>query len=95
MNKTYLIAYDIQDDKRRKQIADFLLSFGHRIQFSVFLIESREAAFIRMHDKLQDLIAAKDDSVLICHLGATSVSGKHLETIGRNKLPDYTQDSVF
>ncbi len=33
---TYVIAYDIPDDRRRERVARVLLNFGRRIQKSVF-----------------------------------------------------------
>ena len=32
----YLLSYDIKDDKRRKQMADMLLNYAQRVQYSVF-----------------------------------------------------------
>mgnify|MGYP002748130839 FL=1 len=34
-----LIAYDIPDDKRRGRIAKLLLTYGDRIQYSVFIVD--------------------------------------------------------
>ena len=37
MALTYVIAYDISDDRRRSQVAAVLQAYGDRIQRSVFV----------------------------------------------------------
>lgn len=68
--RTYLIAYDISDDRRRLRIADLLLAYGDRIQFSVFMVRVRPARLVRLRDGLRRLMDDSLDSVLICDLGA-------------------------
>jgi CRISPR-associated protein Cas2 len=74
--KTYLIAYDIPDDRRRSRIADILLSYGRRVQESVFIVEARGAKYLRMRDAVLTILDKRRDSFIICDLGQ-SKSAKH------------------
>jgi len=40
----YAVCYDISDDKQREQVAEILLSYGNRVQFSVYEISVRSKA---------------------------------------------------
>lgn len=51
-----LVAYDIAEDRRREQIAHLLESYGDRVQYSVFIVDGRPAAFIRMRRRLESLV---------------------------------------
>ncbi|MBV5341462.1 MAG: CRISPR-associated endonuclease Cas2 [Deltaproteobacteria bacterium] len=52
---TCIVAYDIEDNKIRNQIAKYLLSMGVRLQKSVFAIKIERHAFARMSKKLEKL----------------------------------------
>lgn len=65
----YLVAYDIADDKRRNKIAHRLMSYGQRIQYSVFVVDVKPARLVRLRAKLQELLVSAQDSVVICELG--------------------------
>lgn len=83
--RLYVVAYDIFDDKRRGDVADYLLSFGHRIQYSVFSIEAPRARFLRLKAGLLEKINSKEDSLVICDLGPCSKGKKHFEVLGKRK----------
>jgi CRISPR-associated protein Cas2 len=68
--RRHLIAYDVTDDRRRVKIANYLSSYGDRVQFSVFLLDCRPARLIRVRAQLAHLIKADEDSILMCDLGA-------------------------
>lgn len=67
--RRYLIAYDIPDDKRRTRLAKLLERYGDRVQYSVFVVESSPARFLRLRADLNANILPDDDSVLWCDLG--------------------------
>lgn len=50
---TYVVSYDIVDDRRRDRTAAVLLSFGHRLQASVFVIKARRSALVRLRDAVK------------------------------------------
>lgn len=81
-----LVAYDITDDRRREQIAHLLESYGDRVQYSVFLIDGRPAAFVRMRRRLESLIDSGSDSLLFCDLGPrASLDADRFAMIGRSR----------
>lgn len=61
----YIIAYDIENDKRRRKIVKLLSSFGVRIQFSVFECRVSNLELNTLTDDLEKIINSKKDSVLI------------------------------
>lgn len=64
-----LIAYDVPDDRRRARLAKLILSYGDRIQYSVFIVDAAPAKVRRIKDEVQELIDPDEDSVLFCDLG--------------------------
>lgn len=70
--RRYLVAYDVADDRRRLRVSTKLLSYGDRIQFSVFVVDGRPAKLVRLRAALLKLIDLEIDSVLICDLGLVS-----------------------
>ena len=59
-----VISYDVRDDKRRGRIFKALKNFGQWMQYSVFECELGKADLVRLKDRLDHLIDAKqDDSI--------------------------------
>lgn len=58
-----VVAYDITSNKRRKKVADLLAEYGTRINLSVFECMLTKARFVRLQDKVLDLIDESTDSV--------------------------------
>jgi CRISPR-associated protein Cas2 len=59
-----VISYDIKDDKRRGRIFKALKNFGQWMQYSVFECELDKMHFLKLRDRLDHLIDAKqDDSI--------------------------------
>ena len=83
---SYLIAYDIVDDRRRDRVAKHLQAYGDRLQYSVFWVRTSPAKIIRLQASLGSLVNQTEDSVLICDLGLGNVraSGR-VTTIGRSR----------
>lgn len=67
-----LITYDIPQDRRRTKVAQILESFGDRVQYSVFVIDTHPAALLRLKEKLRGVINNEEDSILFCDLGLVS-----------------------
>lgn len=59
-----LIAYDIPDDKCRGRIAKLLLTYGDRIQYSVFIVDIIPSKLLRLKDEIGQQVEASEDSVL-------------------------------
>jgi CRISPR-associated protein Cas2 len=59
-----VVSYDIKDDKRRNRIFKALKNFGQWMQYSVFECELEKMQFLKLKDRLDQVIAAdKEDSV--------------------------------
>ncbi len=87
-----LVAYDVAQDARRDRVARLLLEYGERVQYSVFVVDGRPADFVRLASALQATIAADQDRVLLCDMGARDGEAKRAMTyLGRR--PRLTGDS--
>lgn len=64
----HLIAYDIGDDRRRRQVVRELLRVGRRIQFSVFEVRLTEAALAAVLVRLARLIHRREDRIDVVSL---------------------------
>lgn len=84
MRQTYLVCYDISDDRRLARVAKAMRGFGDRIQYSVFECQFTEADLVRCRTTLGSLIHHKEDQVLFVHLGPTEGRGDRVITsLGR------------
>ncbi|WP_101616205.1 CRISPR-associated endonuclease Cas2 [Bifidobacterium margollesii] len=86
--KSYLIAYDINDDVRRSRIAKILQSHGERLQYSVFLIRIRPSKLLKIKVLVEDEIDSSVDSILICDLGSSDREKQSMTFIGRRGYRD-------
>ncbi|MCI1984810.1 MAG: CRISPR-associated endonuclease Cas2 [Bifidobacteriaceae bacterium] len=93
--RTYLVAYDIVDDKRRNHVATLLKHYGERVQYSLFLVEVRPARIITVSSELKGLIDTDTDSVAICDAGLRTQSKKGLHFIGRRGYSDIEIPTVI
>lgn len=81
----YVIAYDITGDRRRTRVHNYLMSFGTRVQYSVFLVDLKAARLLRLKAKLATMIAADEDSVLVCRVGPSArLHPKAFEYLGQS-----------
>ena len=53
---TYIICYDISENKIRSRVAKYLESIGYRMQHSVFLFEGSEARAAVVRHSLEELV---------------------------------------
>jgi CRISPR-associated protein Cas2 len=84
--RRYLIAYDIPDDKRRGRVAKRLLTYGDRIQYSVFVADIKPARLVRLKAAVEEVIKTAEDSVLFCDLGPLSSIDPHrFSFLGRDR----------
>ena len=65
----YVISYDITNDRRRNKIAEVLLGYGKRVQYSVFECRISQKSFEELYKRLALLMADTDDgSIRFYHL---------------------------
>ncbi|HXL38069.1 MAG TPA: CRISPR-associated endonuclease Cas2 [Ktedonobacteraceae bacterium] len=76
----YVVAYDIQDDKRRTKVHKVLKGFGEWTEFSLFECFLTKKELLQMRAKLDTHLDARTDRVriyMICDVCLTKV-----ETVG-------------
>lgn len=93
--RRYLIAYDISDDVRRSHVVKTLQSHGMRLQYSVFLLEVRKSALLKVKAALEDEIDNSQDSVLICDLDTCEGSESAMTFMGRRGYRDVTVPQII
>jgi CRISPR-associated protein Cas2 len=84
MRITYLVCYDIAEDKRRDQIFKICKNHGLHLQFSVFECDLNAMEFAGLQRKLGDVISQTEDQVLFVNLGPAEGRGERvITTLGR------------
>ena len=58
-----LVPYDIRDDKRRRLVDKVLSSFGTRVNYSVFEIETTKSKFAKIVKALEEIADKKQDHI--------------------------------
>jgi CRISPR-associated protein Cas2 len=77
--RRYLVAYDIADPKRWRQVYDVVRCYGDRMQYSVYLCDLDEVERIKLLSALRTVINHRLDRVAIVDLG--DPSGKRAAAI--------------
>ena len=70
-----LVLYDIQSDRTRTQVSNFLKKFGRRVQYSVFEIRNSRRVIDNIKSEMDSNFAKKftqGDSVLVYDVGDDS-----------------------
>lgn len=66
---SYIISYDISDDRRRTRVYQYLRGWGDHLQFSVFRVLASAHELARLRAGLHDLIDHRADQILLFDLG--------------------------
>lgn len=86
--KQYLITYDVSNDKRRNNLFKTLVAQGDHVQFSVFLCALNPMEFAGLRARMNELINAREDQIIIVDLGAAeSDSSPLLDCLGKRYNP--------
>jgi CRISPR-associated protein Cas2 len=80
MRHTYLICYDIAEDKRRDRAFKICKNHGVHLQFSVFECDLNGAELAGIQSDLAAAISMSDDQVLFVALGPTESRGQRVIT---------------
>ena len=91
--ESFLVCYDISDPKRLRKVAATCEDFGYRKQFSVFLCRLSATDFVRLRNRLYDLIKLDEDQVLLIPLCPKCVGA--IEALGRPTEPPEARDVVL
>ena len=63
-----IIAYDIADDRRRRELFKMLGAFGINVQYSFFEIAITPQKFVRLKNKIKKLLDKKEDKIVFIQL---------------------------
>jgi CRISPR-associated protein Cas2 len=88
MRKTYLVCYDICQDKRLAKVHKTMRGFGDHLQYSIFECQMTSADLVRCRHRLAEIIDHREDQVLFVDLGPTEGRGERVITaLGKPYAP--------
>jgi CRISPR/Cas system-associated endoribonuclease Cas2 len=61
MRSSYLVCYDILDDKRLRKVFQLMRGFGDHLQFSIFECQFTPSDLVRCREALREVIHHDDD----------------------------------
>ena len=80
MRNSYIVSYDISDDKRLRQVFKTMRNFGDHLQFSVFECQLTPVDLVRLRAELAKIIHHGEDQVLFIDLGPAEGRGDRVIT---------------
>jgi len=84
VRRSYLIIYDVTDDRRRGRVFKILRGYGDHLQFSVFECQLNPMDLAHCRHALGRVIHHRDDQVLFVDLGPAESRGDRVITaLGR------------
>ncbi|MBN2723414.1 MAG: CRISPR-associated endonuclease Cas2 [Deltaproteobacteria bacterium] len=83
MRQSYIVTYDICDQRRLRYVYKKMLGYGDHIQYSVFYCELNNMKLAKMKSELRCLINNNEDQILVINLGPANGRGqKCVENMG-------------
>ena len=84
MRSSYIVCYDIRDDKRLRQVYKTMRDWGDHLQYSVFECQLTCAELTECRAALSRIIHHDLDQVLFINLGPTQGRGDRIiEALGQ------------
>jgi len=80
MRSSYLVCYDIADDKRLRRVFKTMRGWGDHLQFSVFECQLTPADLVKVRAELGAIINRDQDQVLFVLLGPAEGRGERVIT---------------
>jgi CRISPR-associated protein Cas2 len=80
MRNTYLVCYDICDDKRLRMVYKTMRDFGDHLQYSIFECQFTSSDLARCRHSLSEIIDHRVDQVLFVDLGPVEGRGDRVIT---------------
>ncbi len=78
MRFSYLICYDICDEKRLRKVFQIMRGYGDHLQYSVFECQLTSSDLARCRAELAAVIHHKEDQVLFVNLGPAENRGERV-----------------
>ena len=84
MRNSYIVTYDISDDKRLRKVFKTMRGFGDHLQYSVFECQLTPKDLVRLRTALAKVIHHTEDQVLFVDLGPAEGRGDRvIAALGR------------
>ena len=80
MRNTYLVCYDIADEKRLRRVFKICRNSGDHLQYSVFECDLTPSEKIELERELSEVINAGEDQALFVSLGPSEGRGDRVIT---------------
>lgn len=80
MRSSYLVCYDICDDKRLRLVFRLMRGYGDHLQYSVFECQLTPTDLVELRAKLAAIIHHTEDQVLFVNLGPAEGRGERVIT---------------
>lgn len=81
--RLYIVTYDISDDRRWRRVYRLMGGYGRWLQLSVFQCRLSARRRAEMARRLEQLINARNDHVLILDLGPADKVDPRVESLGK------------
>lgn len=78
MRNTYLVCYDICDDKRLRKVFRAMRDYGDHLQYSIFECQFTPTDLARCRHELSEIIDHGKDQVLFVDLGPVEGRGERV-----------------
>jgi CRISPR-associated protein Cas2 len=75
MRNSYIVSYDIADEKRLRLVFKTMRGYGDHLQFSVFECQLTPTDLVRLRGELGKIIHHDEDQVLFIDLGPSEGRG--------------------
>ncbi len=80
MRTSYLVCYDISDEKRLRRVFQAMRGYGDHLQFSIFECQLTASDLARCRAELGEIINHGEDQVLFVSLGPAEGRGDRVIT---------------
>lgn len=94
MRRSYLVCYDIRNQKRWRKVFKVMKGFGEHWQYSVFFCPLRDIDRVRMQSALEEAMNLKEDQAVIVDLGPDETAARESAAVLGPGLPK-TQSGVL
>lgn len=80
MRKSFLVCYDISDEKRLRKVFKTMRGYGDHLQYSIFECQLTPSDLVRLRAELSEIIQHNEDQVLFVDLGPAEGRGDRVIT---------------
>lgn len=95
--RRYVLAYDIRNDRRLRQVHELVLGFGEMLQYSVYVCDLADTEKVQLVSELDEIMDHRRDSVVFIDLGLADRRGSEcFEFYGaRTSLPTVNKARIL